>query len=127
MEYCSKYYCGKTVYPNKGEKLKFKNYEKMHDIPFVIYADFECNLKCEDKNIGEPVGDRAPRTKQFQKHEPSGYCYLIKCFDDNLFRPKLVKYTKKPGEDVCDISLKFVESLENNIKKYMSNLNFQKR
>ena len=87
MEYCSKYECGKTVYPNEGEKLKFKNYEKMHDIPFVIYADFECNLKNIDENIGE-------HTKQFQKHEPSGYSYLIKCFDDKLFKPKLIKCSK---------------------------------
>ena len=107
LEYCEKYKCGKTIYPNNGETLKFKNYEKMHDVPFVIYADFECNLKCENKDIGE-------KTKQFQKHEPSGYCYLIKCFDDNLFKPKLIKYTKKDGDDE-DVSLKFVESLENNI------------
>ena len=117
MEHCSKYKCGKTVYPQKGEKLKFKNYEKMHNVPFVIYADFECNLKYEDKNIGD-------NTKQFQKHEPSGYCYLIKCFDDNLFKPKLVKYTKKSDEDV---SAKFVESLENNIKKIHEQFKFPKK
>ena len=93
LEYCSKYKCGKTVYPNKGEKLKFKNYERMHNVPFVIYADFECILKNEDSGAeGKNIGDN---TKQFQNHEPSGYCYLMKCFDDNLFRAKLVKYTKK--------------------------------
>ena len=54
--------------------------KKMHNAPFTIYADFECDLKYKDKNIGDD-------TKQFQKHEPSGCCYLIKCFDDNLFKP----------------------------------------
>ena len=103
LEYCNKFKCGKTVYPNKGETLKFKNYEKMHDVPFVIYADFECYLKPIKNNIGE-------KTTQFQKHEPSGYCYLIKCFDDNIYKPKLKRYTKKSEDE--DISLKFVKSLE---------------
>ena len=117
LEYCSKYKCGKTVYRNKGEKLKFKNYKKMHNVPFVIYADFECNLKFVDKNIGD-------NTKQFQKHEPSGFCYLIKCFDDNLYQPKLVMYTKNEKE-TSTVSSKFVEMLENDIRK-IHNLNFQK-
>ena len=94
----------------------------MHDVPFVINADFECYLKSEDSAAeGRNIGDN---TRQFQKHEPSGYCYLIKFFDDNLFKPKLVKYTKKSDEDV---SLKFVESLENNIKKIHEQFKFPKK
>ena len=64
LGYCSRFKCGKSVFHKKGEILKFKNYERMHDIPFVIYADFECYLKPIDEN-----------TKQFQRHKPSGYCY----------------------------------------------------
>ena len=90
----------------------------MHNVPFVIYADFECYLKHAYKNIGN-------NTKQFQKHELSGYCYLIKCFDDNLFKPKLVIYTKKYEDE--DISLKFVENLENNIRKIHEQFKFQKK
>ena len=117
LEYCLKYKHGKTVYPEKGETLKFKNYEKIHDIPFVIYADFESNLKPVDNKIGD-------NTKQFQKHEPSGYCYLIKCFDDNMFKPKLKRYTKKSDEDV---SLKFVKSLEKSVRKIYEKFRFPKR
>ena len=54
----------------------------------MIYSDFECYLIPMEKNIGE-------NTTQFQKHEPSGFCYLIKCFDDKLFPPILRQYTKK--------------------------------
>ena len=36
LEYCKKFKCGKTVYPEKGETMKFKNYERMHNVPFVI-------------------------------------------------------------------------------------------
>ena len=49
-------------------------------------------------------------TKQYQKHEPSSFCYYIKCFDDEVYEPKLVSYT---GEDAAQ---KFVEMLEEDIK-----------
>ena len=70
-------------------------------------------------------------TKQFQQHKPSGYCYLIKCFDDNLFEPKLDKYTAQSPDE--DISQRFISSLENSIKdiyekfKYKKNLKWTKK
>ena len=118
VEYCKKFKCRKTVYPNKGETLKFINYEKMHDVPFVIYTDFECYLKPIKNNIEGKI-------IQFQKHEPPGYCYLIKCFDDNIYKPRLKRYTKK-SEDK-DISLKFVKSLEKQIRKIHEKFRFPKR
>ena len=118
LEYCKKFKCGKAVYPEKGETLKFKNYEKMHDIPFVIYADLESILKPVNNNIGD-------NTKQFQKHKPSGYGYLIKCFDDNVFKPKLKRYTKKSKDE--DVSLKFVKSLEKSVRKIYEKFKFPKR
>ena len=58
---------------------------------------------------------RATRyTKKFQKHEPSGFCYLIKCFDDGVYKPKLVSYT---GEDAAQ---KFVDMLEKDIREITS-------
>ena len=120
VEYCKEYECVKTFFLKKDGKniLKFKNYEKIHDVPFVIYADFECSLKPIDEDIGE-------NTHQFQKHEPSGYCYLIKCFDDSLYPPKLVRYTKKSDEE--DVSLKFDESLENSIREIHGEFKFSKK
>ena len=117
LEYCRKFKCGKTVYPKKGEILKFKNYQKMHDIPFIIYVDFECYLMPVNNVIGN-------HTKQFQKHEPSGYCYLIKCFDDNIYKPKLKIYTKKSEDE--DISLKFIKSFEKEIRKIHEKFRFPK-
>ena len=49
-------------------------------------------------------------TKQYQKHEPFSFCYYIKYFDDEVYKPKLVTYT---GEDAAQ---KFVEMLEEDIK-----------
>ena len=51
-----------------------------------------------------------PNNAKNQKHEPSSICYYIKCFDDEVFEPKLVSYT---GEDAAQ---KFVEMLEEDIK-----------
>ena len=118
LEYCSKFKCGKTVYPTKGTKLKFKDYEKMHDVPFIIYADFECYLEPVDNDIGE-------HTKQFQKHNPSGYCYLIKCFDDNLYPPKLKRYTKRYEDE--DLGLKFAKSLQKETRKIFNKFKFPVR
>ena len=118
LEYCSRFKCGKTVFPVKGETLKFKNFERMHDIPFMVYADFECYLLPTDVIIGE-------NTRQFQKHKPSGYCYLIKCFDDNLFKPILRRYTIKSQDE--DISKKFIKSLEKDVKKIYKKFKFPKR
>ena len=118
LEYCKNFKCGKTFYPKKGETLKFKNYEKMHDVPFIIYADFESILKPVDNKKGA-------NTKQFQKHEPSGYCYLIKCFDDNVFEPRLKRYTKKSDDE--DVSLKFIKSLEKSVRKIHKKFKFPKR
>ena len=53
-------------------------------------------------------------TKQYQKHEPSSFCYSIKGFDGKVYEPKLVSYT---GEDVAQ---KFVDMLEEDIKRITS-------
>ena len=66
--------------------------------PFVIYADFECLRK---KIFTCSPDGRESYTKQFQQYKPSGYCYLIKCFDDNLFTPILGKYAaQSPDEGI---------------------------
>ena len=48
-------------------------------------------------------------TKQYQKHEPSSFCYYTKCFDDGVCEPKLVNYTGK------DAVQKFVDMIEEDI------------
>ena len=97
--------------PEKGTMLKFKNYHRSEKVPFIVYADFECFIKpiqsCDpdDKDI---------YTKQYQKHEPSSFCYYIKCFDDKVYEPKLVSHTGK------DAAQKFVEMLEEDIREITS-------
>ena len=91
--------------------LKFKNYDRSENVPFIVYADFECFIKpiqsCDPD-------DKESYTKQYQKHEPSSFCYYIKCFDDEVYEPKLVSHR---GEDAAQ---KFVDMLEKDIKEITS-------
>ena len=87
--------------------LTFKNYHRSEKVPFMVYADFECFIK--------PIQSLTQMIKvvilnNTKKHEPSSFCYYIKCFDDEIYEPKLVNYT---GEDAAQ---KFVEMLEEDIK-----------
>ena len=92
--------------------ITFKNHRRKMQVPFVIYADFECFTEKLDTCLPD---DRDSFTNQYQKHKPSGFCYLIKCFDDGIFEPKLVMRTANSPED--DIPQMFQESLEEDIKK----------
>ena len=107
QEYCGNYEAVKIQMPKKETMLKFKNYHRSEKVPFVFYADFECLIK--PIQLCNP-DDKKSYTKQYQKHEPSSFCYYIKCFDDEVYKPKKVSYT---GEDV---PRKFVEMLEEDIK-----------
>ena len=90
----------------------FKNYYKKQRVPFVVYADFECFT--EKIDTCQPKEGKS-FTNQYQKHRPSGFSYLIKCFDDNLLSPKLVQYTAESPND--NIPQLFIESLEEDIKE----------
>ena len=88
--------------------LKYKNYHRSEKVPFIVYADLECYIKSMQSCDSNP---ESSYTKQYQKHEPSSFCYYIKCFDDEVYEPKLVSYT---GEHAAQ---KFVDMLEEDIKK----------
>ena len=106
-EYCDGYEAVKIELLKKGTVLKFKNYHRSEKFSFIVYADFECFIKPIQSCSPD---DKESHTKQYQKHEPSSFCYYIKCFDDEVYEPKLVSYT---GEDAAQ---KFVEMLEEDIK-----------
>ena len=106
-EYCNEYEAVKIELPKKGTMLEFKNYHRLEKVPFLVYADFESFIKPLDTCGLNPEGSY---TNQYQKHEPSSFCYYIKCFDNEVYEPKLVSYT---GEDAAQ---KFVEMLEEDIK-----------
>ena len=92
QEYCNEHEAVKITLPEEGTMLKFKNYRRGEKVPFIVYADFESYIKpiqpC-DPNPGSSY------TKKYQKQEPSSFCYYIKCFDDEVYKPKLVSYMGK--------------------------------
>ena len=108
LEYCSNHEVVKIEMPKKGDILKFKNYYKGGRAPFMIYADTVSLIKPIQTCEPSP---QSSYTKKYQKHEPISFSYYIKCFDDNVFKPRLRSYT---GEDAMQ---KFVEWLENDVKE----------
>ncbi|XP_072048278.1 uncharacterized protein [Amphiura filiformis] len=103
----------------KGSVQEFKNHFRSQNVPFVVYADFESFTKPIHTRQPDPNGSY---TQKYQKHDPSGFCYYIKCFDDSLYRQDPVVYTKRSeDEDVAQI---FVERLEEDIRRIYRRFKF---
>ena len=92
--------------------IKFNHFHKKMRVPFVVYADFECFT--EKIDTCQPEEGKS-FTHQYQKHSPSGFSYLIKCFDDDILAPHLRHYTAESPDD--NIPRLFIESLEKDIKE----------
>ena len=86
--------------PFSISKIISKNFQ----IPFVIYADFECFTK--PINSCQPNPNKS-YTQSYQKHEPSGYCLYLKGLDGMEDKYKPIVYTKKTEDK--DISKKFIK------------------
>ncbi|XP_072047131.1 uncharacterized protein [Amphiura filiformis] len=107
--------------PEKDSSQYFKHHFKSQNVPFVVYADFESFTK--------PIQTCQPNlkdsyTNKYQKHEPSGFCYYIKCFDDSVYTQEPVIFTKESEDQ--DVAQIFVETLEQNIKEIYQEFKFQK-
>ena len=95
ISYCSNNETVAVVMPPKDTMLAFENYHKSLPIPFVVYADFECFTK--------PLHNCSPNpensyTYNYQKHEPSGFCFYVKGIVPNKeIRP--ITYTKTKSDD----------------------------
>ena len=107
-EYCHNHEAVKINMPEKGTMLRFKHHERSEKVPFIIYADTEALIKEMHNCDPNPQNSY---TKKYQKHEPISFSYYIKCFDDNVYEPKLRNYT---GEDAME---KFVELIEEDVKE----------
>ena len=104
IKYCSNNKSAIVNMPKPNTMLYFKNYHKQLPIPFVVYADFECFTK--------PMNSCSPNPKEsynynYQKHEPSGFCFYVKGIVDKKIKP--IIYTKTSEDE--DIPKVFVEKL----------------
>ena len=121
-EYCNTNEAVKIELPEKGTTLKFKNFYRSMRVPFVVYADFESFT--EKINTSQPNPETS-YTNQYQKHTPSGFCYYIRCFDDEIFSQESVIYTKQREDE--DVAQLFVDKLEQNIKDIYNKFKFHKK
>ena len=104
-EYCWKNQSIKIEMFEKGSFISFIQHYRSMKVPFVVYADFEAFT--EEISTSE-LNEKKSFTQQYQKHRPSGFCYII-IFFDKRFNPKLVLYRAKDENE--DIGQKFVEML----------------
>ena len=117
-EYCLKNEAIRIEIPEKGTFISFIHHNRSIKVPFVVYADFEAFT--EEIPISKQ-NEKFSFTQKYQKHRPSGFCFLIVCFDKR-FKSKLVVYRAK--DDNEDISQKFVEMLEEEIKRIQKEFDF---
>ena len=116
-EYCFQNETIKIEMPKEGSSISFMHHNRSIKVPFVVYADFEAFTK-EIKTI--PQNDRVAFTQKYQHHQPSGFCYKI--VGQNIKRCVLFRATENE-----DVSRKFVEMLEEDIKKIFQQFNFSKK
>ena len=96
------------IMPKKGSTVSLKNFERIVEQPFVIYADFESRLRSTDERKG-----RSPTL--FQKHIPIGYAYQLVSRVD-MTDNKLVQYTATT-EDEAEHFLRSLEATTRELQK----------
>ena len=86
----------KIQMPAPGEKIKFKNYHKQMQVPFVIYADFESIIKTYQAAAGD-------KSEIKSKHQACGFGYQIVRYDGASSNVRIYR-----GEDAVEQFLKFL-------------------
>ena len=110
-EICSGQKLQRSVYPNPGDTIKFRNYERQHDVPFVVYADFECFVNPLETEEKDPTQSH---TTKYQSDVPSGFCYTFKSDHEDIFPTKTVLRTASyEGEDMGKL---FVKTLTEDLR-----------
>ncbi|CAH0404376.1 unnamed protein product [Chilo suppressalis] len=92
----------KIAFP-KEKSMSFCNTERLEDVPFVVYADFEALLEVMDNKSNNTQA----YARNIRKHVPYSYGYYIKCIDDTY--SKLETYV---GPDCVS---KFTFNLKNHL------------
>jgi hypothetical protein len=72
-----------VTFPKKEEQqwINFTSINKRQKVPFVIYADLECFTLPIDADEAKTV------TTRYQKHDPSGFSYIVKCTNESMSKP----------------------------------------
>ena len=116
-EYCSNNEVVQIEMPKEGSLISFNHHNRTMKVPFVFYADFEAFT--EEISTCKP-NDQFSFTNKYQKHQPSGFCYKCVGFNTKMS----VLYREDENQDV---SQKFIEMLEVDIKTIYKKFNFSQR
>ena len=73
--------------------ISFKSYSKQLQVPFKIYADFECILR-PTSSLKENNTKNTSYTEKYQSHVPCSFAYKVVCVD-NKFSKGIVIYKNK--------------------------------
>ena len=118
-EYCLKNQAIRIEMPEKGSFISFIHHNRSIKVPFVVYADFEAFT---EEILISKQNEKFSFTQKYQKHKPSGFCYKIVCFDEQLFNKKPVLFRARKN-----VSAIFVEMLERDIKRIQEKFDFSKK
>ena len=120
-EYCLKNQAIKIEMPEKDSFISFIHHNRSMKVPFVVYADFEAFTA--EISTCEP-NEKKSFTQKYQRHQPSGFCYKIVCFDERYNQKPVLFRAKSEDEDIGAI---FVEMLEQDIKRIHKKFEFSKK
>ncbi|KAL9971514.1 hypothetical protein ACROYT_G017685 [Oculina patagonica] len=103
--------------PNKDNNtLKFNNFHKQQQVPFVIYADFEAITEkissCKQK-------DDKSYTEAYQKHTDCGYGYkVVCCYNDKYTKPVQIYRGEKAVYKFMEAILDEVKYCKKTMRKF---------
>ena len=108
QESCLSFEAVKIEMPPKDSTMKFKNFNKKMEFPYVMYADFEARLETVPGVFPNPGKSF---TEKIQEHKPVSFAiHLV----SDYWTPKPIVYRAKSDEE--DVGKKFVEVLGKFIK-----------
>ena len=105
--------------PDKDNNiLKFINFHKQQQVPFVIYADFEA---ITEKISGCKPNENESYTEEYQKHTDCGYGYkVVCCYDDKYSKPVQIYRGEKAVYKFIEKMLEEVKYCKNTTKKFFN-------
>ena len=74
---------GKQSFKPEKEIIEFENNFKQIPVPFKIYVDLECNLRCIETYEGS-------YTKKNKDHVPCSFAYIVVSVNDRFTKPVVV-------------------------------------
>ena len=96
--------------PPEGTTLKFKSITNKQDMPFVVFADFECIVERIDRQSGA-------HTHYYQQHRPVSVGWkLVSLLDDFPEEP----YMEVSGDDVVHLVLLHMRELQERLMQELT-------